>query len=84
MVFECIWLSRGKVRWCFFATGFQNCGIPGVTSFPPWRAAGFRAVAPDMRGYGQTDRPEAIDQYTLLHLVGDMVGVLDDRVQAPL
>src|ERR1700737_4257194 len=40
-------------------------------------AAGFRAVAADMRGYGQTDRPEAIDQYTLLHLVGDMVGVLD-------
>jgi pimeloyl-ACP methyl ester carboxylesterase len=39
--------------------------------------AGFRAVAPDMRGYGQTDRPEAIDQYTLLHLIGDMVGVLD-------
>jgi pimeloyl-ACP methyl ester carboxylesterase len=40
-------------------------------------AAGFRAVAPDMRGYGQSDRPEAIDQYTLLHLVGDMVGLLD-------
>ena len=40
-------------------------------------AAGFHAVAPDMRGYGQTDRPEAIDQYTLLHLVGDMVGLLD-------
>jgi pimeloyl-ACP methyl ester carboxylesterase len=40
-------------------------------------AAGFHTVAPDMRGYGQTDRPEAIDQYTLLHLVGDMVGLLD-------
>jgi pimeloyl-ACP methyl ester carboxylesterase len=39
--------------------------------------AGFRAVAPDMRGYGQTERPEAIEQYTLLHLVGDMVGLLD-------
>src|SRR6516164_4962442 len=39
--------------------------------------AGFHAVAPDMRGYGQTDRPEAIDQYTLLHLVGDIVGLLD-------
>jgi len=39
--------------------------------------AGFRAVAPDMRGYGGTDAPEAIDQYTLLHLVGDMVGLLD-------
>ncbi len=40
-------------------------------------AAGFHAVAPDMRGYGRSDRPEAIDQYTLLHLVGDMVGLLD-------
>jgi pimeloyl-ACP methyl ester carboxylesterase len=39
--------------------------------------AGFHAVAPDMRGYGGTDRPEAIDQYTLLHLIGDMVGLLD-------
>src|SRR5215472_8537245 len=39
--------------------------------------AGFQAVAPDMRGYGRSDRPEAIDQYTLLHLVGDMVGLLD-------
>ena len=35
-------------------------------------AAGFRAVAPDMRGYGGTQAPEPIDQYTLLHLVGDM------------
>ena len=39
--------------------------------------AGFRVVAPDMRGYGQTDRPEAIDQYTLFHMLGDMVGLLD-------
>jgi pimeloyl-ACP methyl ester carboxylesterase len=39
--------------------------------------AGFHAVAPDMRGYGRTDRPDAIDQYTLFHIVGDMVGLLD-------
>jgi pimeloyl-ACP methyl ester carboxylesterase len=39
--------------------------------------AGFNAVAPDMRGYGQTDRPESIDQYSLLHLIGDLVGLLD-------
>ena len=45
-------------------------------------AAGFHAVAPDMRGYGKSDRPEAIDEYTLLHLVGDMVGVLD-ALEAP-
>jgi pimeloyl-ACP methyl ester carboxylesterase len=40
-------------------------------------AAGFHVVAPDMRGYGQTERPEAIEKYTMLHLVGDMVGLLD-------
>ena len=39
--------------------------------------AGFHAVAPDMRGYGQTESPADIDQYTILHLVGDMLGVLD-------
>lgn len=43
-------------------------------------AAGWHAVAPDMRGYGGTEAPEAIDQYTILHLVGDIVdltGALD-------
>src|SRR6185369_4387385 len=40
--------------------------------------AGFRVVAPDMRGYGKSDRPEAIDQYTLLHMVG-----LLDALEAP-
>src|SRR3984957_4699759 len=40
-------------------------------------SAGFRAVAPDMRGYGRSDQPEAIEQYTLFQLVGDMVGLLD-------
>jgi epoxide hydrolase A/B len=39
--------------------------------------AGFHAVAPDMRGYGQTESPQAIDQFTLFHLVGDVVGLLD-------
>jgi pimeloyl-ACP methyl ester carboxylesterase len=40
-------------------------------------AAGYRAIAIDMRGYGETDAPHDIDQYTMLHLVGDLVGVLD-------
>jgi pimeloyl-ACP methyl ester carboxylesterase len=44
--------------------------------------AGFHAVAPDMRGYGQTDQPQPIESYTLLHLVGDMVGLLD-ALKAP-
>jgi pimeloyl-ACP methyl ester carboxylesterase len=36
-------------------------------------AAGYRAVAPDMRGYGGTEAPAEIERYTQLHLVGDMV-----------
>src|SRR3954447_14588218 len=39
--------------------------------------AGFRAVAPDQRGYGRTDRPEDAERYTLLDLVGDVVGLID-------
>jgi pimeloyl-ACP methyl ester carboxylesterase len=38
--------------------------------------AGFRAIAPDMRGYGGTDAPEEIERYTIFDLVGDMVALL--------
>ncbi len=38
--------------------------------------AGYHVVAPDQRGYGQTSAPEAIDQYTQFHLVGDIVGLV--------
>lgn len=39
--------------------------------------AGYRAVAPDMRGYGDTVTPERVDQYTVFHAVGDLVALLD-------
>jgi pimeloyl-ACP methyl ester carboxylesterase len=39
--------------------------------------AGYHVVAPDQRGYGQTDRPPRSEQYTQLHLVGDVIGLLD-------
>ena len=39
--------------------------------------AGYHAVAPDMRGYGQTDRPEEINKYTQFHFVGDVIGLMD-------
>jgi len=57
--------------------GFPESWYSWRHQLPALAAAGFRAVAPDMRGYGGTDRPEAIDQYTLFHLVGDMIGLLD-------
>ena len=39
--------------------------------------AGYRVVAPDMRGYGETDAPAAVEDYDIEHLAADMVGVLD-------
>jgi pimeloyl-ACP methyl ester carboxylesterase len=39
--------------------------------------AGYHVVAPDMRGYGETDKPADVDEYDIVHLAGDMVGVLD-------
>ena len=40
-------------------------------------AAGYRAVAPDMRGYGNTEIPCDVGSFTVLHHVGDMVGVVN-------
>jgi pimeloyl-ACP methyl ester carboxylesterase len=39
--------------------------------------AGFRAIAPDMRGYGLTESPVEIDEYTVFHMIGDMIALLD-------
>src|SRR5438445_9671780 len=39
--------------------------------------AGIRVIAPDQRGYGATDRPEAVEEYDIEHLTGDLVGLLD-------
>ena len=40
-------------------------------------AAGFRAIAPDQRGYGASDAPEAVDAYGMEHLTGDLAALLD-------
>ncbi|XP_059439075.1 uncharacterized protein LOC132171704 [Corylus avellana] len=45
---------------------------------------GYRCIAPDLRGYGDTDAPPSPALYTAFHIVGDLVGLLDhlgiDRV----
>ncbi|MEW6642379.1 MAG: alpha/beta hydrolase [Pseudomonadota bacterium] len=40
-------------------------------------AAGIRVIAPDQRGYGATDRPEAVEAYDIEQLTADLVGLLD-------
>ncbi|KAF2298374.1 hypothetical protein GH714_023358 [Hevea brasiliensis] len=38
---------------------------------------GYRCISPDLLGYGDTDAPPSPTQYTALHVVGDLVGLLD-------
>jgi epoxide hydrolase 4 len=39
-------------------------------------AAGYHAVAPDLRGYGDSDRPPGVDDYLAPKLVGDVLGLI--------
>ncbi|HXM56025.1 MAG TPA: alpha/beta hydrolase [Candidatus Dormibacteraeota bacterium] len=57
--------------------GFPELSHSWRHQLPALAAAGYRAVAPDMRGYGGTDRPAEIEAYDILHLTGDMLGLLD-------
>lgn len=40
--------------------------------------AGFRVIAPDLRGYGGTDAPEEIDSYTMRNVCEDLLGICDE------
>ncbi|XP_022136085.1 uncharacterized protein LOC111007864 [Momordica charantia] len=40
-------------------------------------ALGYRAVAPDLRGYGDSEAPGPISSYTCMHIVGDLVGLVE-------
>ena len=44
---------------------------------PALAKAGFHAVAPDLRGYGKSDAPQAVEAYDIVNLTGDAVGILD-------
>ena len=44
---------------------------------PTLHAAGLRTIAPDLRGFGDSDRPEAVDAYGLVNVLGDVAAVLD-------
>eukprot|EP00245_Coleochaete_scutata_P004915 TRINITY_DN17998_c0_g1_i1.p1 TRINITY_DN17998_c0_g1~~TRINITY_DN17998_c0_g1_i1.p1 ORF type:complete len:348 (+),score=81.57 TRINITY_DN17998_c0_g1_i1:59-1045(+) len=57
--------------------GFPEFWYSWRKQLPVIAEAGFHAVAPDLRGYGETDAPESPDKYTLLHQVGDVIGLLD-------
>jgi pimeloyl-ACP methyl ester carboxylesterase len=57
--------------------GFPDTGEVWRNQAPALAAAGFRAVVPDLRGRGRTERPDGVEAYALRELVADAVGLLD-------
>ena len=57
--------------------GFPELAYSWRHQVPALAAAGFRVLAPDQRGYGDSDRPARSTAYDIHHLTGDLVGLLD-------
>jgi pimeloyl-ACP methyl ester carboxylesterase len=57
--------------------GFPECWYSWRHQLAALASGGYHAVAPDQRGYGQTDSPAATEAYDLCHLTGDIVGLVD-------
>lgn len=62
-----------------FCHGFPELAFSWRHQLAAFEAAGRWAVAPDQRGYGLTDRPEAVEAYDMEQLCADLVGLLDAR-----
>jgi epoxide hydrolase A/B len=56
--------------------GFPESWYSWRHQIPALAAAGFRAVAIDVRGYGRSSAPPEIDQYRMMRLVADNVGLV--------
>ena len=57
--------------------GFPELAYSWRYQLPALAQAGYRAIAPDQRGYGGSSRPEKIEDYDVTHLTGDLAGLLD-------
>jgi pimeloyl-ACP methyl ester carboxylesterase len=57
--------------------GWPQCWYLWRHQIDPLVAAGFQVAVPDQRGYGGSDAPQEIEAYDILHLTGDVIGIVD-------
>jgi epoxide hydrolase A/B len=69
--------EMGKGPLVIFLHGFPESWYSWRHQLPAIARAGYHAVAPDMRGYGKSDKPAAVEDYDIQHLTGDVVGLID-------
>ncbi len=60
-----------------FVHGWPELSISWRHQLPCFAALGFRAIAPDMRGYGRSSVPPRQDDYAVELIVGDMIELLE-------
>ena len=70
--------EQGEGRPVILCHGFPELAYSWRHQLPALAHAGYRAVAPDMRGFGGSSAPQEIGAYDVMTLVGDMLGLLDD------
>src|SRR5579864_7199739 len=68
--------EQGEGPLVILCHGFPECWYSWRHQLRALAKAGFRAVAPDLRGYGRSDRPEDAKKYTILDNIGDVVGLV--------
>src|SRR5690349_11705246 len=69
-------VEQGQGPMVLMCHGFPELWYSWRHQIAALAAAGFRAIAPDLRGYGQSAAPEAIESYAMPLLVGDVVGLV--------
>ena len=57
--------------------GFPEMGYSWRHQAAALAADGYRVIVPDLRGYGESDRPTGTDAYAFPQLVGDVVGLIN-------
>lgn len=68
--------EQGSEPLVLLCHGWPELSYSWRHQLPALAEAGYRAVAPDMRGYGRTSAPAAIEDYSIFDLVGDMVALV--------
>ena len=75
--------EAGSGRLVVLLHGFPESWYSWRHQLPALGGAGFHAVAPDMRGYGQTDCPKPVEAYDIFQLTGDIVGLVNALGEGP-